>query len=400
MKRNLIAKNQQFEIGNSSAPHSSRRSLQSLWTLGFSLSVLPLLARAERVYSDLPQLTRQVCTAELPSLSVIVPARNEAHNLRRLLPSLEGQNYRGEMEIIVVDDHSTDGTAGMVECGVRDSGCSVKLVCAGALPPGWLGKPHASQSGASEARGKWLLFTDADTEHEAFSAASAVTFAEAHGLDGLSIFPRQETRGLLDGVVLMVAFAGLFAGLHRSTSMLNGQYVLVRRDVYEASGGFAAVRSEMMDDLAYGNLLAEQGYKVPIMRGEALASVHMYDTWQQMWHGLTRLGSGSLRYNGSMALITAIFVTGVMMPLWTLFFNRHQLREIPSLKFIWLTAFLGFIPWAKRFNRKQESGSSILNTALGAMLAPVAAVMIQGSAVWGLVSRLLGRGVSWKNRRV
>lgn len=368
--------------------------------MGFSLSVLPLLARAERIYGGLPQLTEQTGMAESSSLSIIVPARNEENNLRRLLPSLECQNYPGEMEIVVVDDHSSDDTADVVTCEVRDTRCATKLLCAGPLPAGWLGKPHASHTGAKAARGKWLLFTDADTVHEPFSAVSSVTFAEAHGLDGLSIFPRQETRGFLDGAVLMVAFAGLFAGLRRSTKMLNGQYVLVRRDVYEASGGFAAVRSEMMDDLAYGNLLAEQGYKVPIMRGEALASVHMYDTWQQMWRGLTRLGSGSLRYNRSMALIPAIFVTGVMMPLWTLFFNRHQLREIPSLKFIWLTAVVGFIPWAKRFNRKQKTGSSPIESVLGAMLAPVAAVFIQGSAVWGLVSRLLGWGVSWKERKV
>ena len=263
MKRNLITKNQQLEIGNSSAPHSSRPSLQSLWTLGFALSVLPLLARAERVYGNLPQLTEQTGMAESSSLSIIVPARNEENNLRRLLPSLECQNYPGEMEIVVVDDHSSDDTADVVTCEVRDTRCATKLLCAGPLPAGWLGKPHASHTGAKAARGKWLLFTDADTVHEPFSAVSSVTFAEAHGLDGLSIFPRQETRGFLDGAVLMVAFAGLFAGLRRSTKMLNGQYVLVRRDVYEASGGFAAVRSEMMDDLAYGNLLAEQGYKVP-----------------------------------------------------------------------------------------------------------------------------------------
>ncbi len=224
----------------------------------------------------------------------------------------------------------------------------MKWVPAPSLPAGWLGKPNASHTGACAARGEWLLFTDADMEHEVFSAASAVAFAQAHNLHGLSIFPQQETSGLLDNAVLMVAFAGLFAGLRRSTTMLNGQYVLIRREVYEASGGFAAVRDEMMEDLAYGRLLADQGYQVPMMRGESLATVHMYDNWHQMWHGINRLGSGSLPYKGLFALIPAIFVTGLMMPIWTLLFNRRYVREMPILWLIWFASMVGFLPWVSR----------------------------------------------------
>lgn len=405
-------------IGLDAKSAISRR--KSYWTLGFSLSVLPLLARAERAYRTMPQLREQARPTVLPPLSIIVPARNEAHNLRRLLPSLLEQDYAGEMEIIVVDDHSTDDTADVVMCEIQAAGISdrmhggragrnnngrpqktLRLIRATELPAGWLGKPHASHLGALAARGDWLLFTDADMVHKAASAASAVAFAETHGLDGLSLFPQQETRGLVDSAVLMVAFAGLFAGLRRSTSMLNGQYVLVRRDVYEESGGFAAVCSEMMDDLAYGSLMAERGYRTPIMRGESLAAVHMYDDWRQMWHGINRLGSGSLRYNGLMALIPAIFITGVMMPLWTLLFNRHYIREIPRLRLIWLTAVLGFLPWAKRFNDQQRPAASRqAATVLRALLAPAAAFFVQLSALWGMVSRLAGRGVSWKERKV
>ncbi|NCF65229.1 MAG: glycosyltransferase [Chloroflexi bacterium] len=382
------------------------KSRRRYWTLGFSLSVLPLLVRAERVYRDLPQLRSQACTATYPSLSIIVPARNEAQNLRRLLPSLERQDYPGQVEIIVVDDHSTDCTVQVVECrqrylrAKRNVNCGIKWIPAASPAVGWLGKPNASHTGACAARGEWLLFTDADTEHKAFSAASAIAFAQAHNLDGLSIFPQQETRGIVDGAVLMVAFAGLFAGLRHSTTMLNGQYLLIRREVYEASGGFAAVRAEMMEDLAYGRLLAEQGYYVPIMRGESLVSVYMYDNWRQMWQGVNRLGAGSLRYNGLLALIPAIFVTGIIMPLWTLLFNRRYMREIPSLWLLWFASLVGFFSWASRFNRNQETAKKIRTMVLGAMMAPLAAVFVQLASVWGLVSRLLGWGVSWKDRKV
>jgi len=398
VKRNRKARQVGGLAAKTLSPNPNSR--QHYWTLGFSLAVLPLLARAERVYRDMPQLRAQACKAELPSLSIIVPARNEAHNLRRLLPSLQEQNYPGEMEIIIVDDHSTDDTAETVKCTAGDAVRQLRLVRAATLAAGWLGKPNASHTGANAARGEWLLFTDADTEHKEFSAASAVAFAQGHSLDGLSIFLQQETRGLLDSAVLMVAFSGLFAGLRRSATMLNGQYVLVRREVYEASGGFAAVRAEMMDDLAYGCLLAEQGYQVPIMRGESLASVHMYDNWRQMWHGVNRLGSGSLRYNGLLALIPAIFVTGLMMPLWTLLLNRRYVGEIPNLWLIWFASAVGFLPWVGRFNRKQKTENRKRTALFGVMMAPVAAVFVQLASVWGFLSRLLGWGVSWKDRKV
>jgi glycosyltransferase involved in cell wall biosynthesis len=404
-------------------PHLNKSAIENrkfISALAFSLSVLPLLARAERVYRKLPQLPLSEPT-ELPPLSIIVPARNEAHNLRRLLPSLLVQHYPGHLEIIVVDDNSEDETAEVVDCEFqyfrqnskhrqlnaeyRHFSRDLRLIRVTDLPPGWLGKPHAAHIGAAAARGQWLLFTDADMVHDQNSAASAVAYAETNDLHGLSLFPRQETRGLADSAVLMVAFIGLFAGQPRKTTMLNGQYVLLRRDVYEASGGFAAVCSEMLEDLAFGKLLANQGYRAPIMRGETLASVHMYDDWRQMWHSVTRIGAGSLRFNGSLALIPAIFVTGVMMPLWTFLFNRRVIREFPRLRLIWLMTAIGFLPWARRFNNHEgKSGRAVKRQSSQALikagLAPVAAGFVFLSALWGLASRLLGRGLNWKGRRV
>ena len=128
-------------------------------------------------------------------MPIIVPARNEGQNLRRFLPSLEEQDYPGQIEIIIVEDHSTDDTLEIIEPkqrdikSVRNAICTMMLIPAPPLPVGWLGKPNASHAGACAACGEWLLFTDADVEHEVLSAASAVAFAQAHSLDRLSIFP-------------------------------------------------------------------------------------------------------------------------------------------------------------------------------------------------------------------
>jgi hypothetical protein len=187
----------------------------------------------------------------------------------------------------------------------------------------------------------------------------------------------------------MVAFAGLFAGLAASTPLLNGQYLLLRREVYEATGGFASVKGEMLEDLAYAQVLLDHGRLVPMMRGEELAEVHMYHSVKGMWRGISRIGSGSLQHAGPTGLLPALLITGVMMPLWALFFGRDDARDNPRLWALWGAALLGYLPWGRRF------GSAGL-----ALLAPFAAIFIQASSFYGLVSRLLGRGLSWKGRRV
>jgi len=358
-------------------------SKHDLWMTGFSLSVLPLMARAEVMYRRMPQLRAAYNLHPLPPLSIIVPARNEEENLRRLLPSLSSQIYPGELEIIVVDDHSEDGTA----CVAAKLGA--RVLSAPDLPPDWMGKPNAMQHGAGAARGAYLLFTDADTCHNPLSAATVVAWAEAQNLDGLSIFLEQETSGVLDRAVLMVAFAGLFAGSRPSVPLLNGQYLLLRRETFAATGGFDAVKGEVLEDLAYGRVLATSDLNVPLLRGEELACVHMYRNTRELWRGVARLGSGSLHYAGASGLIPALLITGVMMPMWALLSDREEAQENKALWLLWVGALASFLPWGKRF------GSYGL-----APLASIAAVFVQAASFSGMVTRLLGRGLSWKGRKV
>lgn len=356
-----------------------------------SLLVVPLALRAEWLYRRMPAL--RPCLPQndhgrqplrYPSLSIIVPARNEAVNLHRLLPTLQAQQYPGELEIIVVNDNSEDNTALVADYyGAR------VINLDGGLPDGWLGKPHAVHHGALAARGEWLLFTDADMAHHPASAASAVGYALAHHLDGLSLFPRQAVMGFIDRMTLMVGFAGLFAGLRRDNVTLNGQYVLLRRDVYEQSGGMTAVRQEMLEDLALGVHLHALGYQVPMMRGEEIAEVFMYESLGQMWRGMTRLGSGSLKYSGIGAVITALFIAGAMMPLLAPFFVIIRFVDKKWLGLTWLTAVPGFITWGRRFG----SGG-------WAVAAPFGATIVQVAASWGFITRYLGRGILWKSRAV
>jgi chlorobactene glucosyltransferase len=321
---------------------------------------------------------------ELPSLSVIVPARNEAGNLPRLLRSLTAVHYPGSLEIIVVDDNSVDETAVLAES------YGAQVVRLTELPVGWLGKPHACHRGAAVAQGEWLLFTDADTVHERDGVATAVTFALHNQLDGLSAFLGQQTTGWWDRAAILAAFVGLYAGLPGLEGVLNGQYILLRRDVYERCGGFAAVRGEALEDLALGHRLHGLGYGVPILRGETAASVRMYNDFPQMWQGLTRLGVGALRWSGAGSLVTALFTTLAALPILVGLFAwlLGRLGRQSLMASILITA-VGFIPAAQRLGRVWWAG-----------LGPLGALLVQAAGTWGLVCSLLGRGMQWKDRLV
>jgi chlorobactene glucosyltransferase len=344
---------------------------------------LPFSLRAERAFRSMPRLDSPNGVAPLPALSIIVPARNEEHNLRYLLPSLQAIRYPGSCEVVVVDDNSTDQTAAVAAAH------GARVLRLDHLPAGWKGKPHACHQGAQIAQGEWLLFTDADTRHDPAGPSRAVAHAVHHQLDGLSLFLKQECHGAIDRLALTTAYAGLFAGINPQDTLLNGQYILLRRAVYEASGGFAAVRAIALEDVAYGQRLRRLGYNVPVLLDLEAAQVRMYDNALDAWHGMNRLGADSLRWSGLRALATALFVTALMSPLVTLlgvFTGRLNRRWLPAT---WAATTVAMVSWAERFG-----------SPLWAMAAPFGAMFVQLAAAWGILNRLIGRGVRWKGRRV
>lgn len=350
---------------------------------------IPLGWRANKMYRAMPKLRRraagdrQQTTNVFPSLSIIIPARNEAANLKLLLPTLNELRYPGALEIIVVDDHSADDTRAVAES------FGARVLRVETLPEGWHGKPHACHIGALAAQGEWLLFTDADTLHDADSAARAVAFARDTALDGLTLFLRQQVNGLFDGIVLTTAFAGLFAGVRDTRQLMNGQYILLRRDVYMSSGGFAVVRNQALEDLALGAHLRKAGYTFLALRGESAAAVRMYDSTTQMWRGMTRLGAGSLKYAGAGSVMTALYTTALMSPLLVFIGVVTRSLHFAWLPITWLVSSASVIPFARRFG-----------SAWWALLAPFGALFVLLAAWWGIFSRVIGRGIHWRGRNV
>ncbi len=223
-----------------------------------------------------------------PDVSVVIPARNEEDCLAACLRSLAGQEGVS-YEILVVDDHSTDATHAIAES------FAVRVITADPLPSGWSGKCNAAWSGARIAAGNWLLFTDADTKHERNSIAEGLSEARRYEADLLSYSPRQEVHSFVERALMPVIFAELAATYrpkdvcdpNSPVAAANGQYLLIRRSVYDAIGGHAAVAGAILEDVALARLAKAAGYRLRF-RVSSVVSTRMYRSFAAMWEGWTK----------------------------------------------------------------------------------------------------------------
>jgi chlorobactene glucosyltransferase len=228
-----------------------------------------------------------------PRISVIVPARNERRHIEHCVRSVLASTYP-VLEVIVVDDHSDDGT-GTLAREIARSDARLRVIDTPPLPEGWFGKQWACTSGAAAAMGDLLLFADADTRHAADLVTRAVNAMQSRGADLLSVAGHQEMHGFWERLVQPQVFWMLLARyggteiMNRATRasdvIANGQCILVRREAYISVGGHAAVRDKVAEDLALAQCFFRAGRRVAIVLGLEQLSTHMYGSLGELVHG-------------------------------------------------------------------------------------------------------------------
>jgi len=227
------------------------------------------------------------------AVSAILPVRNEETAVERAVVSLAAQPEI--RQILVVNDQSTDGTARVLaQLAAREP--KLQLLDAGPLPAGWVGKNHAAWQGAQRARERWLLFTDADAVHLPGSAGRALADAAATGAAMISYSPAQEMhtwweRSLIPFIFCRLSELYSYAAVNNPQSpaaAANGQYLLVRRDAYDAIGGHAAVSGEVLEDVALARRAKAAGVALYFAPGAEIARVRMYASFGAMWEGWTK----------------------------------------------------------------------------------------------------------------
>ncbi|HZR33700.1 MAG TPA: glycosyltransferase [Terriglobales bacterium] len=228
--------------------------------------------------------------SDAPEVSVIVPARNEEDCLGACLQSIVTQDAV-DFEVIVVDDDSTDRTR-----EIASSFANVQVVHAAPLRPGRTGKSNALATGATHARGTGLLFTDADTVHLPGSLGRTVLEAQAHHAALLSYSPAQEVHGFWEKAIMPVVFAELTATFRTEdvndpaspVAAANGQYLFIRRDVYESIGGFASLSQSLLEDVDLARAVKRAGYPVYFRFGGDAVRTRMYRNFADLRQGWTK----------------------------------------------------------------------------------------------------------------
>jgi glycosyltransferase involved in cell wall biosynthesis len=327
----------------------------------------------------------------VPEVSIIVPARNEESSLAACLQSLitqQGVQTGAAFEIIVVDDGSVDRTR-----EIAQSFAGVRVISPAPSPPGWTGKNNAVIAGVQQARGEWLLFTDADTVHRPGSLANALDEAKRERADLLSYSPEQIVETFAERAVMPVVFAELAAHFppHKvreqksGIAAANGQYILVRRSAYESVGGHAAVATEILEDVALARRFRNAGYRIHFRYGGDVVRTRMYRSWSQLREGWTK----------NLALLfpkpEILALESLVMWLVAWISLAIAVRGAATVHFLW-TVFAAL--WLLVYRRIRVAHFSILNNLIAiAFGPPIFAYLLLRS------KRAFSKGqVSWKGR--
>lgn len=234
-------------------------------------------------------------------VSVIVPARNEAVMIGRCLTSIAEQTH-GNLEILVVDDRSTDGTAEVAASTLKDDG-RAKLVHGEELPEGWLGKSWACLQGFRVSTGEWLLFMDSDSVLTREAVERTLSYCERRGKDALSIFPSGRLRGFwakmvwpfLASLIRLLYPLRVINDSHGRSALLFGAFILIKREAYVRIGGHEAVRADFVEDKRMGEILKKKGIPFGVLLDGGVITAGLAGGLGAVWGSVKRIASNPLK---------------------------------------------------------------------------------------------------------
>jgi chlorobactene glucosyltransferase len=251
-----------------------------------------------------------------PHVSILVPAKDEGEHIRRCIESILSQDYP-DFSIIAINDRSTDDTGPIIDALAKEHR-RLRVVHIESLPSGWLGKCHALWSGAKLADANdWLFFVDSDVTLKRNALSTALSLAVAREYDVLTLLTALECHTFLERLILPLAAAAwsiMFTisltndDNRKQIATANGQFLLIRRAVYDSVGGHEAVKDKIVEDVELARLLKSKGYSIRFFSGDHLASTRMHATLKQMFNGWGRIYSGTSRRKIGRIVLAMIFL--------------------------------------------------------------------------------------------
>jgi len=369
-------------------------TLAFLVSLGLGAGLLGLTLRTEERRRSAPALPLALPSLPLGPATVLLPVRNEEQNVEACLAGLLAQTAAPSVRVI--DDGSTDATAALV---ARRAAAEPRLtlLSAGPLAEGWPGKLHALWVGSRPPHTvdtPWLLLTDADTRHAPELLERALAAAAEHNLDAVSVAGRQEARGLGENLLTPPVFAfldTLLGDWHAAAdssgpAVANGQFILVRWELWQEAGGFASLRTEPIDDVPMVRRLRHHGGRTGFFRAPDLLRVRMYRGWTEACRGWRR-NLGAL-FAAAPATALATFAVLLLPPLALLlaFATGH-----------WVEAAL---LWSAGASASALFRSGSGHRAAWGLLYPLDSLVLAAVLALGIYDRRRGGLVRWKGREM
>lgn len=289
--------------------------LAALTLVAQSLSTIQMAIgnHTTKYLRNIPDIETENC----PGVSIIAPARNEQKNILQALKSLLSIDYPN-LEIIVINDRSTDNTGSILE-ELAQIDKRLKIIHIKQLPTGWLGKNHALYTGAKNASGKYLLFTDADVVMKPDTIKKAINFATQNNLDHLAISPTAPVKGTLLQMLVGTFFCLFILGTQpwkarnpKSRKFIGiGAFNLVKADTYKTIGTHKTLAMRPDDDMALGRIIKRKGYRQDILHGADMIEVEWYSTIGQMVVGLEKNVFSGFSYSITLTLTACLLLLTV-----------------------------------------------------------------------------------------
>ncbi len=342
-----------------------------------------------------------------PLISVCVPARNEERNIRACVESILAQDYLN-FELIVLDDRSIDSTPEILrQLAARDG--RLKVIHGADLPKGWTGKPHALFQALAAARGEWLCFVDADTFLSSDTLSACYAKATETNADMFTIMTFQILGSFWEKAVMPIVMTALSVGFSprkvndpkSRDAIANGQFILIKRAVYNAIGGHERVKDQIVEDKAIAEQVKRSGYRLIVANGYAVARTRMYTSMSEMWEGWTKNIYLGLSDRQSLVLLGVFgaflaLVAALVLPLWPLLGLFWYLQDggWPALAIIGEALIL----WAFVIYTRARVALGMGISAWYAWTLPLGAAVfavMMFTSTWRVLS---GRGVTWKGR--
>jgi glycosyltransferase involved in cell wall biosynthesis len=319
------------------------------------------------------------------SVSVLIPMRNEEENVKGCLSSVLAQKGLDTLEVIAIDDGSTDNTSNEVKAFP-----SVELISGEKLPDKWLGKLWACQQLAEKSSGDYLVFVDADVRLSDYAVANSIS--KMGNWDFISPYPRQLTSGFvqkifqpllqwswLSSVPLLIAQKYSI----KSMAVANGQFLIIKRDAYFKSGAHAGIKTEVLDDLMLARNLLKHGYKGGVAEASNIATCHMYKNKMELFKGYQKsLWKAFGSVPGTILAIALLIVTGILPIISTALGSTSGL------------AAFGLITLSRMISSLRTG--SLPNSAI---FHPLAILMLLGLILFSWYGKITNT-ITWRDRTV